>query len=281
MIRPREFLWTAVVAFTTVLWSTTSAQSQQLPCEFVDPSGPVRLTHGQQLTVRIDCTAAGDYTMAQLVGEDVAIEPIAVGPPIFLFSVNVDRFARLGIHRLMFANIHGLKGNAAPVFLTQPLDLVIDAEGIASLDLPKSITLRYVGDERTVELRGRTSTGRVKSLAGSASWTLRSHNSNVVSIGQGGTVLATGPGETVVTAEYRGDTVLEAAVTIKVFRGQRGDLNSDGQVDQIDLDVLRTWVNDRVSIASDARDLNGDGQINALDQRILVTLCSRPRCAVN
>jgi hypothetical protein len=38
--------------------------------------------------------------------------------------------------------------------------------------------------------------------------------------------------------------------------------------------------NTPASSVNDLRDLNGDGKIDALDSRILTTLCTRPRCAV-
>jgi amidase len=69
-----------------------------------------------------------------------------------------------------------------------------------------------------------------------------------------------------------------ASVTITVPK--LGDVDGDGDVDNNDLNLILAARNTSASSVNDLRDLNGDGKIDALDSRILTTLCTRPRCAV-
>ncbi len=57
-----------------------------------------------------------------------------------------------------------------------------------------------------------------------------------------------------------------------------GDLDSDSDVDQDDLNILLTYRNQPASACPEC-DIDGDGIITVLDARKLVLLCTRPRCA--
>lgn len=72
------------------------------------------------------------------------------------------------------------------------------------------------------------------------------------------------------------------AVLALVDGGLRGDIDRDGDVDLDDLDLLLAERNHLVGQSQCGLpcDLDRDGAITALDGRVLVTLCSRPRCAV-
>ena len=58
-----------------------------------------------------------------------------------------------------------------------------------------------------------------------------------------------------------------------------GDIDGDSDVDNNDLSRITSALNTKASGPNDLRDLNGDGKIDALDSRILVTRCTRARCA--
>ena len=73
-------------------------------------------------------------------------------------------------------------------------------------------------------------------------------------------------------------TSAAATVTIKV--PQLGDINLDGVVDSNDLNLILAALNKPANGPNDLRDLNGDAKIDALDSRKLITLCTKPRCAV-
>jgi len=72
------------------------------------------------------------------------------------------------------------------------------------------------------------------------------------------------------------------SLVITVIQGQeavRGDIDHDGDVDRDDLNIILAARNTPADGPDDERDLDGDGMITGLDSRILVTLCTRARCA--
>ncbi len=95
--------------------------------------------------------------------------------------------------------------------------------------------------------------------------------------------LSVATGEVVSESPAAGSSVAAgAAVSLTVSTGpMRGDINSDGQVDKLDLALITSALNTPASGPNDPRDLNHDGVINILDARILVTLCTNPGCAIN
>jgi hypothetical protein len=58
------------------------------------------------------------------------------------------------------------------------------------------------------------------------------------------------------------------------------DLNGDGVIDQRDINMINTMLNTPATGPNDPMDLNHDGVINVLDERILITQCTQPGCAV-
>ena len=69
------------------------------------------------------------------------------------------------------------------------------------------------------------------------------------------------------------------SVTIKV--PLLGDIDLDGDVDKNDLKLVRAARNKPAKGPNDLRDLDGDGKIDASDEQMLMTLCTRRKCASN
>ena len=59
-----------------------------------------------------------------------------------------------------------------------------------------------------------------------------------------------------------------------------GDLNADGSIDTIDVDLLKSALNAPVIGLNDRRDLNNDGLITGADVQELTSFCTRPQCTI-
>jgi hypothetical protein len=80
-------------------------------------------------------------------------------------------------------------------------------------------------------------------------------------------------------AENWGTTSM-VVVSVTTPERARGDIDGDGDVDNDDLNIVLRYRNQPVTVCPEC-DLDGDGMITALDSRILVSLCTRPRCAIH
>ncbi len=70
-----------------------------------------------------------------------------------------------------------------------------------------------------------------------------------------------------------------SAQTVTTLVRLTGDIDGDGDVDREDLKLITGALNSQSARPTDPRDLDHDGKITALDARMLVVLCTRPRCA--
>jgi Dockerin type I domain/Bacterial Ig-like domain (group 2) len=141
---------------------------------------------------------------------------------------------------------------------------------------PTVLPFSFVGDQMPLTVLATFSDGGTVGMDESTRTQYSTQDSNVAIVSENGTVIATGPGQTTITIKVDS---LSASVPVTVPSSIRGDLNSDGAVDQSDVNKILAWLNKPATKPKDARDLNGDGKIDALDARIEATLCTRPRCA--
>ncbi len=89
-----------------------------------------------------------------------------------------------------------------------------------------------------------------------------------------GTVLSQNPSAgTVVPTDTPVDLTIAKRATVL------GDLDSDGDVDKNDINLVLAAKGTAASGPSDPRDIDKDGQITILDARKLTLMCTRPNCA--
>ena len=98
---------------------------------------------------------------------------------------------------------------------------------------------------------------------------------------KGGAVRIVAAKDNVLTLATNSGYVLTFNVSTEKFTSYTipGDLNGDGVVDQKDLNLILSALNQPAAKPFDPRDLNHDGVINVLDARKLILLCTHPRCA--
>jgi hypothetical protein len=145
-----------------------------------------------------------------------------------------------------------------------------------------SILFSQSGDSRTIGVVGTFPDGSKVDMTADPRISYISSNPLVAKIIGVGGVQAVAPGISTISVTFNGGagSVLTKRVTVSVgvFEA-RGDLNGDGMVDQTDVNILLRALNTEATGPGDPRDLNGDGKIDALDSRLMVNLCTRPRCA--
>jgi hypothetical protein len=143
---------------------------------------------------------------------------------------------------------------------------------------PNPILLREIGQIKSIQVDGIFVDNVLRELTNLPDTIFSIENSRVAAMDGRGVVRAVGPGLTNVVVRHAG---LSKVVPLRVAVFElRGDLDGDTDVDQSDLNILIAARNTKATGGGDPRDLNNDGAIDALDSRVLVNLCSRPRCLV-
>jgi hypothetical protein len=300
---------------------TGAASAQTLTVTWMGSSnGPIPIfAPGDSVTATVTLTnGPSPLTQAWLIAEiPIGVNPLStvLDPADIQGTFTLAATLPFGLYHFS-AYAQDSQGNvyqSAPV----PFNVETMAASATSYSVtPTSLTMRYVGDQSWINVYGVLPSGITADVTyATVSYfgppeqydvggpiLYGSLNPNVAVVDNYGTVTAIGPGVTCITVTgsfllppnpniYPGSTgsvILYVQVTVPP--AIRGDLNGDGRVDLLDLDILEERLNSAALTnagfvgtqvpVTDARDLNGDGVINALDARILVTLCTHPGCVV-
>ena len=268
---------TAIFALTLCAL-TSESDAQGTPALVISaPTSGSPATPGQSLAVTVTVNSGTYPAGVAIVGQDPlgGVGPTPAAPSV-AFSLVVPTTTPPGTYSLtaLAVDSTGTLVSSAPI----TVDVERSETVTGLLPQPTTVQLRFVGDSIPLNVFGTLSTGMQINLTRSSALKLVSENSAVASV-QNGTITATGPGSTNIDIQY-GTTSAKVSVTVP-SSSAKGDLNGDGRVDQSDLNIILAALNSQANGTADARDLNHDGVINTLDARILVTLCTYPRCATH
>jgi hypothetical protein len=209
--------------------------------------------------------------------------PIASGPDPLIFSVTIPTDAQPGPISIMAVDLTP-KATRGVGITSAPLILTVQSPPIASLQPDVTVIhLQFVGDTYRLTISGTPSSGNPVSLANSTAMSFASQSPSIATVDETGEVTAMSPGNTTIVGTYTNLDGSKVTINIPVSVPTlvRGDLNGDGRVDIEDLSVIQAALNTNANSPNDARDLNHNGKIDALDSRLLVTLCTYPRCATH
>jgi hypothetical protein len=258
-----------------ILMTAVHCYGQTSSVQITSPASGTLVTPGQTVTVNV--SAVGTFQAVLLFAQDPFPDGGGLTAPPFQFSIAVPSNIAPGPYSLTATGV------IAPGQVIDSPPITIDVENTAQVLAVQSnlgtLLFQFVGQQIPLTVSATfTGGGPAQTVSRSSLIQYFSNNTTVVSVSSGGIATAIGPGNTTITITYGGKS---ANVSVSVPASTRGDLNGDGKVDIDDLNILDSFLNTPANGANDARDLNHDGLINALDARILVTLCTYPRCATH
>lgn len=245
----------------------------------IEPLDGQNIAPGQVLRVKFKSTVGNVVDLVEVLGIGTQLsigEENIVGIDPFVIEAPVSSSTRPGVYVvqpfLFLKDGRFLTSN--PIYITVP---PLSKKVVFTND---GFMLYFPGESRYVDVGFVDETGRSIAVfeRDERSVVFRSLDPAIATVDKDGIVTGIAPGETKIEASFGQSS---ATFTVLVNRvSKRGDFNGDGLVNSQDITALK----DRISLPKvgplDARDLNGDGKIDALDLRVLTTLCTRPRCAV-
>lgn len=225
--------------------------------------------------------SVGTLTLVAMIGELPVANPedavLRSGP--FNFHLQIPAAALPRRYSLVAV---GLDAMGKRLF-SRPIQVAVESSSAIGGELrieERSVRLSYPGRSRALTAYVLDS-DRVFGSADMPGIAYAVQDAGIAEV-DAGIVRAIGPGDTTLVVTYGGQSSM---VPIHVGGAVRGDFDDDGDVDGRDQEVLRRANGSAVLgppsfHGKDVRDLNEDGSINVLDEQTLVTLCSRPQCAV-
>ncbi len=244
--------------------------------KIVEPENGTEFHSGEELDVVVE--PVEDFVLKEvLIVTPFKVETILSTPFSAKFSIPNDAIGSISI----LASGKNLKDQ----FVED--ELTINVQPNATLEFlkanPPKLYLRE-RDQMQISVKGVYSDGVERDISDEGlGTTYKSDDLSIVTVDTNGLVKIQGVGDATITILNSG---LSVNVPVNVEKGLSvedapllGDLDSDGDVDQSDLNVVLAARNTKASGPNDPRDLDFDGRITALDARKLTSLCTRVRCA--
>mgnify|MGYP003394120957 CR=1 FL=1 len=207
----RQLLILSIVAIIgAVLLYREIAFTQQgsAVLQITSPSDGTVVAPGETIPVVVD--AAAGINAVAVLGNGLAAGPSDAGPPFVLqLSIPADHSPKERRTIALAPDWQGGPLRAAPSTLKIELP---NSQAVLSVR-PSLINFQFIGARRQLQVNGRFSDGSLKTLNRSGLTVFNSNNPNVAEVNASGLVKATGPGEAVITVQYR-DLSSEVPVTV-------------------------------------------------------------------
>lgn len=198
-----------------------------------------------------------------------------VAAPPYIYTFDVPPSVQSGAYKI---KVYVEKPGGLTEILTTNVLVEPDLAGGRLVAEPEDLRLTFFGQTKSMNVRVLSPSGE-SSVLTSPNLTVQSLAAGVISpLRAGAQLMAIGPGSAVVSYQFQG---IQARVVADVeVSPLAGDLNADGRVDQLDINIVQERVGMAKMVPNDSRDINQDGKIDALDLRALTSMCSKPRCAI-
>jgi hypothetical protein len=261
----------------------SNAQTRSDALVITSPASGTVVAPGQVVTMSVTVNS-GTYPsgVAVMGGEDggpsvmeapeSGLSPVS-GPSTLTFSVTIPASSFPGKFGISAAgtNASGILQSSYEITLEvertdSPVSLRVD---------PPSLHLRFVGDSVHFTVTGIYQDGSWHGLSQSSALQITSENT-AVAIAKDGSIVASGPGNTLIQILYGSAT---ATIAVSVPNSISGDLNGDGRVDIEDVAIERSALGQPDTVPNDARDPLGVGTVTAQDVRTIILRCTYPDCS--
>jgi len=264
-------LWIGIFSMAA---SITNVATAAAPLTITSPINGASVTSGQSLVITVT-VASGTYPhgIAVIGQHPLGVTGLqAVAGSTLRFTLAIPANTPPGSYNLTAMSVDS-KGVLVP---SAPVSVIVERADLPTmLATDPLIFFAYVGQTLPWTIFSTFAGGVQTDVTQSTLLNIDSGNTRVAIV-EHGLVKAMGSGKTNINVRY-GSITKSIAVTVPAF--VRGDLNGDGRVDESDLNVLLDAIGTRANSANDARDLNHDGVIDVLDVEILKSLCTHPACA--